>query len=167
MPSPLPSRPWEKIGTDLFEWKKVDYLLVVDYYSRYIEIAKLTSTSANSVIAHLKSIFSRHGIPETVMSDNIPQYSATVFEEFAKEYGFTHVTSSPKYPQANGTAERAVKIVKQLLKKNQDPYLAMLAYRSTPLENGYSPAELLMGQKIHTTLPTQCGYRKEKLEELL
>ena len=147
MPSPLPSRPWEKIGTDLFEWKKIDYLLVVDYYSRYIEIAKLTSTSVNSIIAHLKSIFSRHGIPETVMSDNRPQYSAAVFEEFAKEYGFTHVTSSPKYPQANGTAERAVKTVKQL--RNS----AMLAYRSTPLENGYSPAELLMGRKIRTTLP--------------
>jgi transposase InsO family protein len=153
IPSPLPSRPWEKIGTDLFEWKKVDYLLVVDYYSRYIEIAKLTSTSANSVITHLKSIFSRHGLPETVMSDNGPQYSAAAFEEFSKEYGFVHETSSPKYPQANGTAERAVKTVKQLLKKNQDPYLAMLTYRSTPLENGYSPAELLMGRKLRTTLP--------------
>ncbi|MCG8623106.1 MAG: hypothetical protein MJE68_14070, partial [Proteobacteria bacterium] len=87
------------------------------------------------------------------MSDNGTLYSAAIFEEFAKEYGFTHVTSSPKYPQANGTAERAVKTVKQLLKKNQDPYLAMLAYRSTPLENGYSPAELLMGRKIRTTLP--------------
>ena len=60
MPSPLPSRPWEKIRTDMFEWKKVDYLLVVDYYSRYniIKITKLTSTSATSIITHLKSIFS-------------------------------------------------------------------------------------------------------------
>ena len=163
MPSPLPSRPWEKIGTDLFEWKKVDYLLVVDYYSRYIEIAKLTSTSATSVITHLKSIFSRHGIPNTVMSDNGPQYSATAFEEFSKEYGFTHTTSSPRYPQANGAAERVVKTVKQLLTKNQDPYLAMLTYRSTPLENGYSPAELLMGRKLRTTLPMS----KEQLQPSL
>lgn len=112
MPSPLPSRPWQKVGTDLLEWKKVDYLLVVDYYSRYIEVAKLTSTSASSVTTHLKPIFSCHGIPETVISDNGPQYSATAFEEFSKEYGFIHVTSSPKYPQANGAAERAVKTVK-------------------------------------------------------
>ena len=54
MPSPLSSRPWEKIGTDLFEWKKVDYLFVVDYYSHYIKITKLTSTSATSIITHLK-----------------------------------------------------------------------------------------------------------------
>jgi len=103
---------------------------------------------------HLKSIFARHGIPDTVISDNGPQYSATVFSNFSKEYGFTHVTSSPRYPQANGEAERAVKTVKELLKKNDDPYLAILAYRSTPLENGYSPAELLMGRRLRTTVPT-------------
>ena len=128
--------------------------LVVDYYSRFIEITKLTSTTAASVISHLKSIFARHGIPEVVVSDNGPQYSSAAFEDFSKEYEFDHVTSSPKYPQANGEAERAVKTTKQLLEKNNDPYLAILAYRSTPLENGYSPSELLMGRKSQTTLPT-------------
>ena len=102
-------------------------------FSLYIEVAKLTSTTAASVISHLKSILSRHGIPETVMSDNGPQYSASVFTSFAEEYGFKRITSSLKYPQANGAAERAVKTVKQLLEKNSDPYLSMLAYRSTPL----------------------------------
>ena len=62
-----------------------------------------------------------------------------------KRVRFDHVTSSPPvYPQANGEAERAMKTIKQLLEKNSDPYLALLAYHSTPLENGYSPSELLM-----------------------
>ena len=153
IPSQFPERPWQKVGTDLFEWKKSNYLLVVDYFSRFIEVSKLSSTSSEAVIEHLKSIFSRHGIPETVMSDNGPQYSAAIFGAFAIQYGFTHTTSSPRYPQANGAAERAVRTVKELLVKNKDPYLAMLAYRSTPLENGYSPAELLMGRRIRTTIP--------------
>ena len=70
-----------------------------------------------------------------------------------KEYGFTHSTSSPKYPQANGATERAVKTVKGLLSKNSDPHMAMLCYRAMPLENGFSSAELLMEHKIRTTLP--------------
>lgn len=57
MPTPLPDRPWQRVATDLFEWKKSSYLLVVDYYCRFIEIAKLTTTSSNDIIRHLKSIF--------------------------------------------------------------------------------------------------------------
>ena len=125
----------------------------MDYYSRYIEIAKLTSTSSNDVIRHMKSIFARPGIPESVMSDNGPQYSATTFSNFAREYGFSHITSSPKYPQANGAAERAVKTVKELLDKNDDPYLTLLDYHSTPLENAYSPAQLLMGRTLRNLVP--------------
>jgi len=66
--------PWQKVGTDLFEWRNDMFLLVVDYYSRYIEIAKLNRSTAEEVIARTKSIFARHGIPEIVFSDNGPQY---------------------------------------------------------------------------------------------
>ena len=145
VPSELPQLPWQKVGTDLFEWKNNNYLLIVDYYSRYIEIAKLTHATASEVIRHSKSIFARHGIPEVVFSDNGPQYSSEAYEDFSKEYHFEHKTSSPYYPQCNGEAERAVRTVKELLKKNNDPYLALLAYRTTPIQDGkYSPAELLM-----------------------
>ena len=75
------------------------------------------------------------------------------FSKFAEEWGFTHLTSSPYYPQSNGEAERAVKTVKSLITKSEDPYLALLSYRSTPLQNGYTPAELLMGRKLRSTLP--------------
>ncbi|UYV75493.1 hypothetical protein LAZ67_13000401 [Cordylochernes scorpioides] len=72
---------------------------------------------------------------------------------FARQYGFTHVASSPRFPQSNGMAEAGVKIPKLILKKNQDPSLGLLECRSTPLENGCSPAELLMGSGLRTTLP--------------
>ena len=131
----LPVHPWQKVATDLFEWRKSNYILVVDYYSHYIELDKLLSTTSTEVIKHLKSFFSQHGVPQIVVSDNGPQYSAAVFKDFADKYGFTHTTSSPQYPQANGAAEHAVCTVKNFLNKSKDPYLAILAYRSTPLEN--------------------------------
>ena len=154
IPTSLPGLPWQRVGTDLFEWKKSNYLLVVDYYSRWIEIARLERTTAECVIAHTSSLFARHGIPEVVISDNGPQYTSAQYAQFAKDYDFRHITSSPYHPQGNGEAERAVQTVKNLLKKSNDPYMALLAYRATPLEVGYSPSELLMCRKLRTTVPT-------------
>jgi hypothetical protein len=92
---------WQKVASDLFELNGQMYLLVIDYFSRYIEIAKLFNTSSQSVINHLKSIFARHGIPECFMSDGGPQYVSFVFKQFAQSYGFQHIVSSPRYAQSN------------------------------------------------------------------
>ncbi|UYV66085.1 hypothetical protein LAZ67_4000114 [Cordylochernes scorpioides] len=154
IPTNFPTRPWQRIGMDLFKFENKWYLVVIDYYSRFPEVVQLDRLTANVVVRSCKSIFSRHGIPETVVSDNGTQFGAArEFANFARQYGFTHVTSSPRFPQSNGMAEAGVKIAKLILKKNQDPSLGLLEYRSTPLENGYSPAELLMGRKLRTTLP--------------
>ena len=152
--SALPSHPWEKVGADLFQLKDSTYLVVVDYYSRYMEIQKLTSTTSAGVISALKGIFSRHGIPVEFMSDNGPQFASQEMKEFAERYCFTLITSSPHYPQSNGLAERTVKTVKKLISNTDDPYLALLSYRATPLPwCGLSPAELLMGRRIRTDVP--------------
>ena len=153
IPTVLPQLPWQRVGTDLYEWNGHTYLLVVDYYSRYIEVARLNRTTADEVIHHTKGIFARHGIPEVVVSDNGPQYSSEAYAIFARQFQFEHVRSSPLYPQSNGEAERAVQTVKNLMKKDGDPYLAMLSYRSTPLKCGFSPSELLMSRTLRTTLP--------------
>ena len=112
------------------------------------------TTKSHEVIRALKAIFARHGIPEEVRSDNGPQYASAEFTHFAKEWGFKHTTSSPRFPQSNGEAERAVETTKSLLKKEKDPSKGLLAYRSTPLACGYSPSELLMGRKLRNTIPT-------------
>ena len=151
LPSPLPQYPWHTVGTDLFELKGNHYLAIVDYFSRYPEVIKLTTTTSTGVIKALQSVFSRHGIPEIIRSDNGPQYSSHEFSQFANSYGFSHMTSSPHYPQSNGQAERTVQTVKRLLKRSKDPYMALLSYRATPLPwCNLSPTELLMGRRIRT-----------------
>ena len=141
------------------------YLLIVDYYSRYIEIARLNRQTAAEVINHTKSIFARHGIPEIVISDNGPQFGSEAYRQFAQDFQFEHITSSPYFPQSNGEAERAVGTIKNLLKKKDDPYLALLAYRATPLETGYSPAELLMSRMLRTTVPSTRKQRAPRVPD--
>lgn len=86
-------------------------------------------------------MFALHDIPDQLLSDNGPQFSANTLAKFQEEFGFTHYTSSPNLPQANGKVERAVQTVKNLLKKTLDPYKALVAYLATLLESGLSPAE--------------------------
>ena len=152
--SPLPSHPWEKVASDLVQLNGKTYLLVVDYFSRYVEVQTLATTTSASVIRALKAIFARHGVPSVLVSDNGPQYNSTELQEFAALYNFKHITSSPHYPQSNGLAERMVKTAKSLLAKSADPYVALLGYRATPLPwCGLSPAELLMGRRLQTDIP--------------
>lgn len=157
IPIPIPNIPWNKIGTDIFEYGKKKYLILVDYFSGFIEVGYLRDTSSNSVINILKENFARYGIPETVISDNGPQFTSRNFAKFVSEWDFCHVTSSPRYAQSNGKSERAVQTVKKMLKKTIDSksdfYLSLLSYRNTPRENLNSPAQLMMGRRLNSRLP--------------
>ncbi|CAB4024842.1 sec1 family domain-containing 2 [Paramuricea clavata] len=155
-PHEIPSRPWQKVGTDLFDWNGKPHLIVVDYYSQYPEVSELRNTKARTVINKTKSIFSRHGIPESVVSDNGPQYSSEEYKQFANDYNFIHNTIGPRYPQSGGLHEKTVQTVKNLLEKckvaNQDPYLALLDYRNTPID-GVTPAQALISRRLRSPLP--------------
>lgn len=132
MPTPTPERPRKCLGIDLFQFNGRDYVLIIDYYSKFPEIVMLGTTLAPAVIATVKSCFARFGIPDAVWPDNGPYFASKDFAKFARSYRFRHGTSSPRYPQSNGEAACVVLIVKDLLEKSSDPYLALLAYRDAP-----------------------------------
>ena len=154
LPSALPDRPFQKVAVDLFDFKREPYVVMTDYYSRYFEVGYLPNQRATTLVGKLKTMFARHGIPETVVSDNGSNLTSTEFKRFGQKWGFQHVTSSPHYAQANGAAENRVKIAKRILRQ-EDPCLALLTYRATPIaELGASPAELAFGRGLRTTLPS-------------
>ena len=72
----IPLRPWQKVGTDLFEIGNETFIVVVDYYSNFIEVKKLSGTRSVSIVAYLKEQFARYGIPDELVSDNGPQYTS-------------------------------------------------------------------------------------------
>ena len=151
--SSLPNYPWHIIGTDLFQHKGTTYLLVVDYFSRYPKIAKLTNTTSKGVIAAFHSMFTRYRIPEVLQSDNGPQYVSEDMTDFATSYRFTQVTSSLYYPRSNGLAKRTVKTFKAMLEKSKDPHLALLSYRATEfswcgLSSGIASTKALVGHTV-------------------
>ena len=123
---PIPTRPWEKLGVDIFSLGGNEYLITTDYFSFFTEVHDLKKNStAPLVIKELKKTFSRFGTPVEVVSDGGSQFTSKAFD-FSQEWGFKHTVSSPTHAQSNSKAEAAVKNVKKLLKKcgsiNQDNF---------------------------------------------
>lgn len=169
-PHEIPSRPWEKVGTDLFSFDNKDYLVTVDYFSNFWEVDYLPDTKACTVIRKLKSHFARQGIPDQVFSDNGPQFSSEEFQKFSQKWEFRHSTSSPGFPQSNGKAESAVKTAKCLMRKakmaGEDPYLAMLDHRNTPTQGlNVSPAQRLLSRRTRTLLPTKTSLLQPEIKD--
>nr|XP_006817101.1 PREDICTED: uncharacterized protein K02A2.6-like [Saccoglossus kowalevskii] len=148
IPTLIPDGPWQTVATDLFMLDNTNYLVVADYYSKLFEVIKLGNTRSSTVVNHTTSILSRHGIPFEVRSDNGPQYTATEYQQFAKQRGFKLLTTSPYMSQSNGLVERTVQTINNLTQKTRDdgkdPYLSIPEYKNTPINDIGSPAQFLM-----------------------
>ena len=156
---PIPKRPFQMVAVDMFDCDDKNYLSMEDYYSRYIEVERLYSNRASFITMKMKGILARQGKPEQVFSDSGPQFNSAEFAQFANTWGFVHSTSSPRYPQSNGLAEKAVQTVKRIVMKatasGRDPYIALLEYCTTPISDcGKSPAQLLMSRRLRSILPS-------------
>lgn len=166
----IPGRPWSRVSSDLFTLNSRDYIVLVDSYSDFIEVGELRSTNSSDIIRFLKQQFSRHGIPNVLVTDNGPQFSSSEFTTFSSTWEFKHVTSSPTHAKSNGKAESAVKVVKKMFKKarrdSKDPWLALLDQRNTPTQGvGSSPAQRLMSRRTRTLLPIAANLLYPKVEE--
>lgn len=168
LPHEIIDLPWYKLGMDIFDYDRQKFLLLVDYFSKYVELADLTKDStAGNVIKHMKSSFARHGIPKQVVADNGPPFNSKEMQQFSKEWNFDLVNSSPYLSNSNGMAERSIQTIKKMLKKcnasKTDPYIGLLNLRSTPNSLGTSPSQALMSRMLRTKLPMSNANLKPKL----
>ena len=95
-----------KYGADIGEIEGHPHLIVVDYYSFTVFECPLPSLTSTSVITAFKTIFSDTGIPLTLVTDNALCFTSEEFENFAKSWNFTHITSSPDIPKATPMQRR-------------------------------------------------------------
>ena len=155
--SEVPIHAWHSHGTDLFYWNKMDYLLVGDYFSKFLIVRKIPYTSTHVVIKELGMIFTEFGRPFVLKSDNDLCYTSREFHDLLEFYKIHQITSSLYYPKSNGFAEASVGISKKLMEKSvKDGKLwnnGLLEYQVTPVSGNLpSPLEVLTGCKPGTSL---------------
>ncbi|XP_054713060.1 uncharacterized protein K02A2.6-like [Uloborus diversus] len=164
MPYDIPKLPWEEVGVDFMYLDGDNFLQVIDYHSKFIELRKLNAKTATSVIGALKQIFRTHGIPQKIHSDNGPPFDSRAYLSFLKSYDIQPITSSPRYPRSNGMIERSIGTMKNILLKVKasggDPNLAILEYNNTPKFKLPSPAEMLMGRRLSGNISR---YKKKEM----
>ena len=156
--SDVPPHAWHMLGTDLFYWNKIDYLVIGNYFSKYLIMRRLPNSSTHAVVKELGLVFTELGRPFVLRSDNGPCYSSREFQNFLNFYQVDHITSSPHHPQSNGFAEALVGITKKLMDKSLKvgkPWnFGLLQYQTTPISSTLpSPLEMLTGRKPHLNLP--------------
>jgi len=127
--------PFDKVGADIAQYGGKDYLVIVDYFSRWVEVSKLKCKTATELSKECKKVYARFGIPSIMIADNMPFYSVQ-YRSFAKQWGFHINNTSPNHPMSNGLLEKYVGLVKKMIKKcketNDELEDYLLTYRNTP-----------------------------------
>ncbi|KAK3742123.1 hypothetical protein QZH41_004761 [Actinostola sp. cb2023] len=166
-PAEAPLHPWEWPGQP---WSRLHieyagpymggmFLIVVDSYSKWLEVHLMKSTTSTATIEKLRERFATHGLPETVVSDNGTNFTSAEFAEFMKKNGIKHIRVAPYHQASNGQAERAVRIFKEGFAKMKSGSVQtklsrfLLSYRTTPqTTTGVPPSQLLMKRKPRVLL---------------
>ena len=159
----VPDYPYQMVGIDLFSCQGRNFLMIVDYLTKWPVVKEMPNgTSSCVVIDLLSEVFSDFGTPEKIVSDNGPQLVSYEFQQFCKNSKIEHTTSSPLHPSANGQVERTIGTVKAMMKRcRQDWRTGLTAIRNTPVnEHVPSPAILLQGRTLRDKVPvSQVKYR--------
>ena len=155
-----PGLPWSRLHVDYAgPYKGEMFPIVIDAYSKWLEVHCMKSTTSNATIEKLREIFATHGLPATLVSDNGSNFTSSEFEEFMKRNGIKHIKVAPYHPASKRLAERAVQVFKEGFEKMGEGSIQtkisrfLLRYRTTPHSTTrVPPAELLMKRKLHTQL---------------
>lgn len=155
----IPIHPFQLVSMDVFyaelNGNKHKFLITVDHFSDFFEVNVLKTLTPECVVAACKQNFSRFGVPQRVVTDNGTNFTSHKMIKFAADWDFELVASAPYHQQANGKAEAAVKIAKQLMKKAEesgsDFWFSLLHWRNIPNKIGSSPAARLFSRS------TRCG----------
>ena len=165
---PVMGEPFERIAMDIIgplpkTRQGHRYVLVVcDYATRYPEAIPLKKFTAPAIAEELIGLFSQHGVPREILTDQGTNFTSQLLKELYQMIGVTPIKTSPYHPQTDGLVERFNQTLKQMLRRLIDseghewhkllPYV-LFAYREVPqASTGFSPFELLYGRDVRGPL---------------
>lgn len=153
----VPKFRFYKVGADILQYAADSYLIVVDYFSHWIEIIKIKDKTSESVTNSFQEIFTRFGYPKYLIADNLP-FISNHCKKYYQEKDIIIKTCSPHYHQSNGLAEKSVNISKQIIKKSleteSDYRELLMEYNNSPLVwLNASPSQILQSRILRTQLP--------------
>lgn len=114
---PVTTKPFERVHIDFYSFDNNTFLILVDTYSKWLEVEIMNRTHAKATIDKLRKMFAVFGLPTEIVSDNGPPFNSHEFTQFCKSNGIKLTHSPPTHPQSNGEGEVSVRVAKQSLKK--------------------------------------------------
>lgn len=160
----IPDRAWQEVAIDFFSAKEcATFLVLVDYFSRYLKVVEMKGTTAGKTIEALEAIFNEQTYPETIRSDNGPPFAGEEFANYCRDKNIRLVRTIPYWPQMNGLVERqnqgilrALRIAKATnsdWRKALKDYVYM--YNTSPHSiTDKAPMELMTGRPVKDLLPS-------------
>ena len=164
VPMPIIGEPFERIAMDTIgplpktAAGKQFVLVISDYTTRYPEAYVMTTITATSVAEKLMDLFSRHGVPREILTNQGTNFMSELLQELHKLLRIKSIRTSPYHPQTDGLVERFNQTLKQMLKKvlmtdrrSWDKLLPLVlfAYHEVPQEaTGFSPFELIYSRDV-------------------
>lgn len=170
MPLPIPTRPWQQVSMDLITGlprsrSGNDTIVVfVDKLTKMVHyVACKTAVSAPELATlFLREVVRLHGVPESILSDRDPRFTANFWRAFWSQLGTTLTMSTAYHPQTDGQTERANRTLEQTLRSfvsfRQDDWDQHLTTVEIAVNNaqqastGFSPFYLNYGQEVSLPL---------------
>ena len=170
-----PTRPWSRLHMDFAGPKEGRmFLVIIDAHSKWLEVVPMKTAISATTVQRLRTVLARFGVPESVVTDNGPQFIGMEFEQFCDRNGIRHIKVAPYHPASNGLAECAVQTFKQGFQKYTEGTIEdrvarfLLHYRIIPHSTtGMSPAQLWFGRQLRTRLDAVRPSLEQRVEHRL
>ena len=160
--SEIPSRPWQYISVDFYEFDKIKLVLLLCEHARFPIVEHMKTTTATKLIETFERVFSIFGYPEKIKTDNGPPFDSHELRAYFSAKGINHQRITPYWPRANGEAERFMRNLNKLFRSaklegkdwKSELQIFLSNYRSTPHRTtGIVPASLMTRTKPPALVP--------------